>query len=378
MGGAIEVFVRSEGWSGPDDAPRPIPSNDSPLPNNVQRAKYTAIVPLLGAEMASAAQSADHPWRAYLERILGNARSSPSDTWIFPYAIDAGSTDNTHLGDLLGGIQRIAQSNPSDGDATSEMRCRDLAQGIAQAMRPEEARRLTVFISHTKKAAPGAEEDTASLIATVRNIIGETRLQHFFDASDLQPGEEWAAELRAKAASSALLAIRTDLYPSRKWCQSEVLTAKRAGMPVLIVDALGHAEERGSFLMDHVPRVPVRPLGDGAWSRRDVFRALNLLVDECLKRGLWEAQFRLASGTHGNAVSWWAPHAPEPLTFVRWLLDALQQGALPREGEPIRVLHPDPPLGQDEVVVLQEMVQLAGHSGVLDVMTPRMLAARGG
>ena len=203
--------------SRPDDAPRPVPSSASPLPNSVERAKYTAIVPLLGNEMAADVQRPANPWRAYIGQLLENARSSPGDTWIFPYAIDPGSTDNTHLGELLGGIQRIAQGAPSEGDSVGDMRCRDLAQGIAQSMRPEGDRRLTVFISHTKKAAPGAEEDTASLITTVQSLIGETRLQHFFDANDLQPGEDWANELQAKAASSALFAVRTDLYPSRQW-----------------------------------------------------------------------------------------------------------------------------------------------------------------
>jgi len=37
-----------------------------------------------------------------------------------------------------------------------------------------------------------------------------------------------------------------------------MLIAKRAGMPIVILDAPVLGEERGSFLMDHVPRVPVR------------------------------------------------------------------------------------------------------------------------
>jgi hypothetical protein len=43
----------------------------------------------------------------------------------------------------------------------------------------------------------------------------------------------------------------------------------------------------------------------------------------------------------------------------------------------LRVLHPDPPLGPDEQLVLNEIATLQGLSA-LDIMTPRLLAARGG
>ena len=35
-----------------------------------------------------------------------------------------------------------------------------------------------------------------------------------------------------------------------------MITAKQAGVPVVILDALDEGEDRGSFLMDDVPRVP--------------------------------------------------------------------------------------------------------------------------
>jgi len=254
------------------------------------------------------------------------------------------------------------------------LRCRDLAQGIAQKLSGVEGQRLTAFISHTKRGAPGGEEDTVQLIGHVRQAIAGTRLREFFDASDLQPGCDWDAELRANAATSALLCVRTDLYPSREWCQREVLIAKRHGMPVIIMDSIGQGEERGSFLMDHVPRIPVRT-DRGKWVRSGIMRALGLLVDECLKRALWRQQERLAHTRPEMTITWWAPHAPEPVTFVQWLEDAAQTGELPPN---VRVLHPDPPLGADEKRVLEQILSL-GHPGrELDIMTPRLLAARGG
>jgi hypothetical protein len=65
------------------------------------------------------------------------------------------------------------------------------------------------------------------------------------------------------------------------------------------------------------------------------------------------------------------------VTLARWLLQTMAKGGIPAEG-PIRVLHPDPPLGSDEISVLEDIATLSGVEGRLEVMTPRGLAARGG
>jgi hypothetical protein len=55
-----------------------------------------------------------------------------------------------------------------------------------------------------------------ALVELVRDVIATTRSREFFDARDLQPGSEWGDALMQNAAKSALLAVRTDLYPSRE------------------------------------------------------------------------------------------------------------------------------------------------------------------
>jgi len=117
---------------------------------------------------------------------------------------------------------------------------------------------------------------------------------------------------------------------------------------------------------------------EGCWRKRDIYRALNLLVDQCLKRVLWKRQQALSSNRPELEVTWWAPHAPEPLTFVQWLEAAKEAGTLPMDGSTVRILHPDPPLGADEKFVLEQMLALSRTNCELDIMTPRLLAARGG
>jgi hypothetical protein len=376
IGGAVEVFIRSPGWRSDSDAPRPIPFDDNAIAPGLRAAKAIAVVPLIGNEMAMASREAGSPWQQYLTAIVDARRAQPNRVDIFPCLLDDGAMTGTVPGELFGPFQRIGATPIAEGETTKLARCRDLAQGITHLV-SQSKDRLTVFISHTKRNSEGEGETVSTLIQAVRDVLGGTRLRLFFDASDLEPGKEWDPELRAKAASSALLAIRTDLYPSREWCQREILIAKREGMPVIIMDALGDAEERGSFLMDHVPRVPARMEG-GGWRKSDIHRAVALLVDECAKRALWRSQQELALKESAVSVAWWDPHAPEPITLTKWLESARAKGGLPPKDQALVVLHPDPPLGAEERTALQDILTLAGVESPLDVMTPRVLAARGG
>jgi hypothetical protein len=372
IGGAVEVFMRSEGWTGPGDAPRQIPFPKEPPPNGIPSAQITAIVPIIGNELATELGGGNGSWNAYLKNIRCMRDSMPETVGIFPLMVDADAMTGTRLGEIFGSYQTIAAASAfAEPEPAAELRCRDLAQGIAQLILGDKAR-LTVFVSHTKHEQSG-EEHLPELIASVRTIIGDTRLRHFFDANDLQPGGDWDEELREQAASSALLALRTDLYATREWCQREMVLSKLHGMPVVILEALFAGEERGSVLMVHVPRITVREDG-GAWRKADVRRGLNLLVDECLKRCLWRLQEELSKPRTDLNISWWAPHAPEPVTLASWMLKHKRAG----DGhEPLRIMHPDPPLGPEEKHALQQIAAIGGYHGTVDILTPRTLAARG-
>ncbi len=374
IGGAVEVFVRSAGWLGDRLAPRQIPLPGIDQPNGVEEAQFIAVVPILGNGLAQAVESDTGGWQGYAAAIAASQKTHPQRVGVFPFSLHAQASNGTKLSGIFGSYQRIG-GQTSDDDPARFQRCRDLAQSITQFLSGEQ--QLTAFISHTKHGEHPEAANVPGLIALVRSVISTTHLKQFFDASDLQPGTDWAEVLKSKASSSALLALRTDLYPTREWCQKEVLLAKRHGLPVIMVDAMGFREERGSFLMDHVPRVPIRATG-AEWSRRDVYRSLDLLVDECLKRALWTRQQELAKGRLVFDVAWWAPHAPEPVTLAHWLSTVADLHKLRETEDRVRILHPDPALGPDERDVLEQILSLGGLPNKMDVMTPRQLAARGG
>jgi hypothetical protein len=371
IGGAVEVYVRWAGWSGAGSVPRPLSFPTDAPGSGSAGARFVAVVPVMSRPMADAVSDRG-PWRDYVAQIPAAQDAYPDRVACFPLATSA-RLEGSALNAILGGRQQIGRVASPEDVAHGQWR-RDLVQGLTQFVRGAGSR-IQVFISHTRQSA-GSGALVAALTGIVSGAISDSRLGEFFDARDIQPGEDWAARLQEAAGNSAVLALRSDLYASRAWCQEEVLTAKIAGAPIVILDALVDGEERGSFLMDHVPRVPVRREGDG-WSRQDVDRALSLLVDEALKRALWRCQRELAKGTAAVDAVWWAPHAPEPVTLAAWLDQHPAQITRPQPA-PMLVLHPDPPLGDPELAVLSQVLRLAGSVRELEVVTPQQLAARSG
>lgn len=373
LGGAVETYVRSEGWRSTDDAPRPIPLPSEALLNGVPKPAIIAIVPILGMGLASTVQAGRGPWYEYLSALVQANSEHPEQVGIYPFHLDPKASAGTELGGLFNRYQALAAVDPScPAEPREAILCRDLSQALAQFAFTPQGCRLQIFISHTKHQ--NEEECVPELIGLTRAVISRTRLRDFFDAQDLQPGQDWNRALRDNASTGALLALRTDLYSSREWCQREMLVAKNAGMPIVVLDALGRGENRGSFLMDHVPRRRVRRDSSG-WNELDVRGALNLLVDECLKRALWNRQEALLRGSLAGSIGWWAPHAPEPTTLANWL-GTRPAASAPLRHEPLRILHPDPPLGPEERGVLDQMMAISGFVKGLDLLTPSLLSAR--
>lgn len=368
-GGSIEVYERylsaSSDHAGPPVAiPGVHEQSATPLP---APAEYIAIVPVFGDELAWAAHDHDG-WKTYLSDIAAAQAALPERIGVFIFT----PTDYERLPDaLLSTFEDIQWTvradiaeDPTKYAALAPTHNRELAQAMAQLISGHRGTSLRIFLSHTKHDSPdtGRKGNAARLVKQVRALLEPTRLRTFVDVKDLQAASNWRDELLLAAGSSALLAIRTDLYSSREWCKAEMREAKLNGMPIVIADAL-KAGERGSFLMDHVPRLPLRYDAKARrWAQIDIERALNRLIDAHLARVLWCAT-PLAPEVATERV-WSSPLAPEPTTLISWL------GHQPAPLTRVTIEHPDPPLGPEEVRVLRQTVALVHSRPQLTVRTP--------
>ncbi|WP_253866977.1 toll/interleukin-1 receptor domain-containing protein [Mycobacterium asiaticum] len=362
-GGAVEVYGRSVGWEGPGAAPRPLGIEEA-LTGILPRAQFNAIVPLVSTPMARAYR--DEPsWMAYIDRLV----TLHSSEGVGVYPLRAPNSEIT--GSLLAGCLASIQALPRECAGNAGVLGREVSQAIAQRVGVGDGLkdRIRVFVSHTKHdSLEEADQDGPALFEAVRQVIAGTRLATFFDAQDLQSGADWELELDENAANCALLMVRTDRYSSREWTQREVLAAKRHDVPIVEMYALTQGEERGSFLMDHVPSVPC----DTKQPNGDIELALNRLVDEALKRALWLAQTMYL---HEDGFDWTPVHSPEPVTLAPWL--EVHKREQPEDNH-VWIIHPDPPLGPKEREVVTALCSLAGFTKNVDVLTPRTFAARGG
>jgi hypothetical protein len=344
----------------------------SPLPAGLPAAQITAVIPILGRHLARAVRSNDD-WRRYIEAIFAADQTT---------AVDAGSTivavyplvvPGANLsGSSLGAVATRPQTLPKSAATSASTLAREVAQAISQGLAHvlvdgDIEERLTVFISHTKHTAD-TRDPGPKVAGVVRTVLSETRLDSFFDAHDIQVGDDWERALDDEASSHALLIVRTDSYAGREWTQREVHVAKVHDIPIVCLHAVRGEEQRGSFLMDHVPVVAC-PEGQ---ERQAVEQALNRLVDEALKRALWHAQ-RIYLVRDG--FDWLPVHAPEPVTAIGWLQSKEAHAA---NHSRLVMMHPDPPLGPRERQVILDLCRIANPTASVDILTPRTFAARGG
>jgi hypothetical protein len=113
---------------------------------------------------------------------------------------------------------------------------------------------LKLFLSHAKDGAQGVAAAKA-----LKQLVENGPMREFFDATDIGAGYEFEAEILAHIADSTLVAIHSDSYSSRYWCQREILAAKDSERPIVAVDLIGKFEDRRFPLAANLPaiRIPV-------------------------------------------------------------------------------------------------------------------------
>ena len=135
---------------------------------------------------------------------------------------------------------------------------------------------IKIFLSHAKDGKNGI-----GLAKNLKNFIDNSIMRNFFDATDISPGYKFTEEIINSIKGSTIIAINSDIYSSRYWCQREILCAKENDRPIIEVDILEDYEDRIFPFASNVPCVHVQA-NDGT-TKSDLLRILSSALLETIR-----------------------------------------------------------------------------------------------
>lgn len=243
--------------------------NEAPLDKPIAVAKRNLIFVFTSTNTAGREE-----WKKYVEEL-----PSSDDISIVPIAID--KNGQNHTGSLVGRNCVRAYDWPVENNELHAIVA--LAHEIYHygCLKPDPKEQgkessIKVFLSHSKAG------DTGRLHSEkIKEFIDNTNMRRFFDATEISPGLPFGDEIEKHISDSTLVAIESDAYSSRYWCQREILSAKKNNRPILVVDCLAEYEDRIFPAASNVPCIRVSPLSP--LQQEDILRILAAAILETIR-----------------------------------------------------------------------------------------------
>ncbi len=207
-----------------------------------------------------------------------------------------------------------------------------------------------IFISHAKK-------DGLDLALKIRDWINKDEmLDSFFDAKEIAIGYKFVDEIKGHLKNCDFLILQTDSYAGRPWCKNEVLLAKQYQRPMVVVNCLNNGEARSFPYIGNVPTL--------CWETNEgIEPIICALLREHLRVQYLRYHFEgLKKANRLPIPCSISTHAPELLT----LLNKSKEEEWSNE-EKIWLVYPDPPLGTEEIDLINK------HFSNLIISTPTLL-----
>lgn len=136
---------------------------------------------------------------------------------------------------------------------------------------------LKLFLSHAKDGKDGIK-----LSKALKVFIDNSSMRNFFDTTDIAPGYRFDEEIVGHIKESTIIAIHTDSYSSRYWCQREILSAKENNRPIIAVDSLEEFEDRRFPFASNIPGIHIQ-LNGGEPDDNDLLRILSTALLETIR-----------------------------------------------------------------------------------------------
>lgn len=198
--------------------------------------------------------------------------------------------------------------------------------------------RLNIFISHCKGSVG---EQFAKMLM---NLIDKSTLSRFFDAYSIFPGEQFDNSIRKSIKKSTLIAINSDRYDERRWCQYELIKAKCYNRPIVAVDLLSEGTDRSFPYGANIPVIRFKQpcVKSQILIEPFLLNVLILAIRESIRFTV--EKIKLKAICKGYKV---CCNVPEPI-FIKKKIGYNTR-------KKTKVLYPDPPVFPDENKLLKAM-----------------------
>jgi hypothetical protein len=291
---------------------------------------------------------ADKEWTEYIEKI-------PNDTQckVIPIALD-----NTafNLESDIKQMNFIRAYSFEKGyfkenllvSVTHEIYRLALNENYREISRGDETA-IELFISHAKDGKQGI-----TIATKLKDFIDNTHMNNFFDTTDIAPGYKFNEEIIGHIKESTLIAIHSDPYSSRYWCQREIQCAKENDRPIIAVDCLEDYEDRRFPLATNIPGVHLHLDENSDVKRKDLYRVIITSLVETV-RYYYAKQLLVCYKESG-----WFPSnsiilaRPPEFTDLVKLKEFYSPTSDPLENKE-NFVYPEPPVYQDELTVFNKL-----------------------
>lgn len=196
-----------------------------------------------------------------------------------------------------------------------------------------------IFVSHSKRDKDKIGEKRAKEL--VNYLTEETTLDAFFDIKDIVPGNRFDKQIDEGVKNALLIILYTNTYSDREWCRRELIAAKDNNVPTVVVLMTDGVVKRTFPYVGNVPSIAFQ---------KDWREPINLLLRTALDEYHEELLLnKIAADDDAVHII----TCPPELYNIRFL-----------PNERIKLLYPEPPLGQEELTILSQV-----HKNV-DFVTP--------
>lgn len=299
-----------------------ITSDDYPIqPVHTERSKRTFVLLLIDEAMYRSEQS-----RKYVADLVERERSG--EIVIYPVSLCKYAFE---FNNDLQFKQFISLKSTSLLDNWEEFKTR-LFDALIRYIADKGNNKVRIFISHSKKDKDNIGEVRAKQLRDY--LRSETKLNSFFDVNDIMDGDRFDKQIEEGVDDALLLILFSSTYSSREWCRREALRAKEKSVPSVAVFLINKDIDR---IYPYIGNMPSACYTD------DWRPIVNLLLRTALDQ--YNEKLLLGEIASGDDETQVLPYPPEAYSFS--ILDSTKQC----------VLYPEPPLGEEELTVLNKIQQ---------------------